>query len=72
MRADYKCECGVIKEYRKPYGESFPEYIELECGHKAKRVFSVPVIDIAEGQNGITYHPSKFSPRKQTEDIYDY
>jgi hypothetical protein len=45
MLADYRCECGKITEYKKPYGqENFPEFVECECGKKAKRIYNTPII----------------------------
>jgi hypothetical protein len=33
MFKDYVCKCGKLTEYKKPYGEEFPESVKCEhCG----------------------------------------
>jgi hypothetical protein len=45
MIADYKCECGNIIEYKKPYEqENFPEIVECKCGKQAKRMYKASII----------------------------
>jgi hypothetical protein len=45
MLADYKCDCGNVIEYKKPYGqENFPETIDCNCGKQAKRVYQTTII----------------------------
>lgn len=63
MKSDYQCEsCGAVFEWEKPFGESFPPTRPCQCGAHAKRLYSPFVSAIAEGNNGITYHPSTFTP----------
>ena len=81
MIADYKCKkCSKIIEYRKPYGEDFPENtinLDSECKESSDceftRQFSVPVIDVALGLTGNAstgysgeniYKQSPYSPSK--------
>lgn len=63
-RSDYQCrDCQVVIEYEKPFGESFPAEMPCaQCNGTLVRSFSPVVTAIAEGNNGITYHPSKFTP----------
>ena len=36
--ADYKCKCGHITEYDKPYGVEFPKHIKCsKCGSEETR-----------------------------------
>lgn len=79
MFADYECvHCGKIHDYKKPYGENFPEQLEMKCCIdeticRYRRVFTKPVIDIPEGMlgnakngytSGLTHHRSVFTPKK--------
>lgn len=81
MFGTYQCvHCENKIEYRKPYGEEFPDEIKevcckgkKECVHK--RVFTVPVVSVATGhfgnaENGYShshvYKPSPFTPTTKT------
>lgn len=63
MYGNYRCkECNCLVEYKKKYGEEFPEEYKIVCmsgNHDSDatctvaRVFeSVPVIDVAVGRLG--------------------
>lgn len=63
MKSDYHCKsCDRVFEYEKPFGDSFPATRPCECGQQADRSYSPVTTAIAEGNNGITYHPSTFTP----------
>lgn len=82
MYTSYQCtECLDIQDYKKPYGEEFPEL--LECPFcktlTAKQYFgSMPLFQVAEGnvgntKNGFTknatYIQAPMSPLKRTNDF---
>jgi putative FmdB family regulatory protein len=69
---DYKCDsCGHVFDVWKKDLENWKSRVKCpECNlQKAKRVFGIGDIDVAEGKlgnasngykTGITYHPSKY------------
>lgn len=72
MYRDYKCpECNHIELVGKKYQQDWPEDVKCpECEKKGKEVimkrqFSVPVISIAAGWDGIVYNAAKFTPMNQ-------
>lgn len=81
MYATYQCEkCEMEIDYRKPYGEEFPESIKQDGCRKGrkcifKRVFKAPVVSVCQGylgnaKNGYSkshvYHSSPLTPITKT------
>ncbi len=54
MIEDYRCSCGTITEYKKPYGKSFPKTITCSnCGKRARRLYNTKKIIIPEEMRSV-------------------
>lgn len=79
MYSDYKCtKCNEVKLVGKEYSFELNKYLDYpstyicSCSGVMKRVYSVPVVSVAEGMHGnasngytssnLTYNPSPYSP----------